>query len=449
MVSAHCPALMITAPQSDSGKTTVVAAMARYWRNQGKVVRVFKTGPDFIDPKFHEFASGAPCHQLDLTMMGAAACRRHLHAAAQQADLILIEGVMGMYDGPSSSAKLAQQFGVPLLAVINAAKMAQTFGAIAHGLATYQSGVDLFGVVANRVGSAGHGKMLQDSLPESIAFCGWLPRSEALALPERHLGLVQADEMEQLDCWLDGAAKLLSESCDMPLPQPVEFAPQQPCPQRLANATALAGKTIAVAQDLAFGFIYHDNLALLRDMGAQLSFFSPLSSNALPQADALYLPGGYPELHQQQLLANTALIDQIRQFAASNKPIVAECGGMLYLLDELTDIDGVSSKMLGLLPGKAAMQPKLQGIGMLTATFSGDDNGVGAGAVNGHCFHYSKTDIAVAPLTIAKQPHSARVEEGVYQHGSILASYVHWYFGSCPQLVAQWFGASATQGDGK
>jgi len=447
---AYCPALFVTAPSSDSGKTTLVAAMARYWRNQGKRVRVFKTGPDFIDPIFHEFASGSPAHQLDLGMMGETICRQHLYQAALEADLILIEGVMGMFDGANSSADLAAKFGIPLLAVIPAAKMAQTFGAIAYGLAHYQDNVNLFGVIANYVGSPGHAAMLEDSLPDGIEFCGAMPRDSSLALPERHLGLVQAHEIEGINDWLEKTAKVLGDSCVLPLPEPVGFdAPKDSSgsflsslPTSSSEPQPLHGQIIAVAKDAAFSFIYRDNITLLEHLGANIHYFSPIDDAALPMADSLYLPGGYPELHLKALSENTSMCSSIRQHILSNKPTLAECGGMLYLLDELTTKNKETTEMLGALPGKASMQDKLQGLGMLSAEISGH-------TMTGHCFHYSKSDIPLHPISIASQAGKTRMQERVYLHHNTLASYVHWYLPSSPELACRLFLGQLNCADGE
>ena len=196
-----CPALLVSAPASGQGKTTVTAALARHWRRQGLRVRVFKTGPDFIDPMVHEHASGAPCRQLDLWMGGEDHCRELLWQAAGEADLILVEGVMGLHDGSASSAALAGRLGLPVLAVIDASAMAQTFGAIALGLKLYRPGLDFAGVIANRVGSEGHARMVIESLPPGMAAFGALPRCEALEWPSRHLGLVQAAELPDDPRW--------------------------------------------------------------------------------------------------------------------------------------------------------------------------------------------------------------------------------------------------------
>ncbi|WP_299805254.1 cobyrinate a,c-diamide synthase [uncultured Shewanella sp.] len=448
---AYCPALFITAPSSDSGKTTLVSAMARYWSNQGKKVRVFKTGPDFIDPIFHEFASSQAAHQLDLGMMGETICRQHLYQAAIEADLILIEGVMGMFDGDNNSASLAARFGIPMLAVIPADKMAQTFGAIAYGLAHYRKDVTLFGVIANYVGSPGHALMLKDSLPDPIAFCGAMPRDPSLALPERHLGLVQAQEIEAIDDWLEHTANVLGENCELPLPEPVCFkAPDLGNADFLLGGLAskpltagtsvtkpsaarpLAGQTIAVAKDAAFSFIYHDNITLLKHLGAEICYFSPIKDTAMPTADSLYLPGGYPELHLNLLSENSTMCRSILEHINSNKPTLAECGGMLYLLEELTTKSKTMAKLVGALPGRAVMQPRLQGLGMLSAEINGH-------TMTGHCFHYSKSSLELTPIAIASQAGKTKMQEKVFLQHNTLASYVHWYLPSAPELVCQLF----------
>lgn len=449
--AVHCPALFITAPSSNSGKTTVVAAMARYWRNQGKRVRVFKTGPDFIDPIFHELASGEPAYQLDLGMMGEAICKQHLYLAAQQADLILIEGVMGMYDGENSSANLAATFGVPLLAVIPASAMAQTFGAIAYGLAHYQDNVNLYGVIANYVGSARHAQMLKDSLPATIKFCGALPRDSNIALPERHLGLVQAQEIPEIEQWLDSAASVLEQNCDLVLPTAVCF---QPCikaethflSQKLLNkeflnkrqgsitvsAQPLAGQIIAVANDAAFSFIYRDNITLLQYLGAQITYFSPINDSNLPTADSLYLPGGYPELHLTKLAENSAMLTSIKAHIDRGKPTLAECGGMLYLLERLTTKTKQSSNLVGAIAGQGTMQLKLQGLGMLTAVIHGQK-------IKGHSFHYSSADIKWPVIATATQEGKTHMQEKIFLRHNTLASYVHWYWPSHLELICDLF----------
>ena len=428
MKKRYCPALILSAPGSNHGKTTVTAALARHHRNQGRNVRVFKTGPDFLDPMILEQASGQPVYQLDLWMTGEAECARLLYEAAGEADIILIEGVMGLFDGVPSSADVAERFNVPVVAVINAASMAQTFGAIAHGLATFQPRVPFAGVFANNIASARHAEMIVLGMPSDIAYLGGLARNDKWSLPSRHLGLVQAGEIDDLDASLNRVAEAIAVFDVACLPRAVEFMPSAPqTPPRLLSNTR-----IAVAQDAAFSFIYAANLDLLRAMGARLTFFSPLSDSELPDADSIYLPGGYPELHLARLGANTAMKASLRKFFAENKPIYAECGGMLYLLESLTDRHGAHADMVGILSGQAIMQPKLVGLGYQTATLSGGD-------MRGHTFHHSRLEMSIDPFSHATCLHNTSPGEALYRVKNLLASYLHFYFPSNPVAAAQLF----------
>ncbi|SEE74713.1 hydrogenobyrinic acid a,c-diamide synthase (glutamine-hydrolysing) /cobyrinate a,c-diamide synthase [Burkholderia sp. WP9] len=431
--SSACPALFISAPASGQGKTTITAGLARYHRRLGRRVRVFKTGPDFLDPMILARASGAPVLSLDLWMVGEAACRSLLAQAAAEADLILIEGVMGLFDGTPSSADLATTFGVPVLAVISAKAMAQTFGAVAFGLAQFRPQVPFYGVLANRVGSARHAQMLEEALPPGLRWCGHIAASDEIALPDRHLGLHQADEIDDLNARLDLAADTLGRTALCELPPPVEFG--APVPHVLPRL--LEGKAIAIARDAAFSFIYPANVALLEALGARIDYFSPLADQPLPEhADALYLPGGYPELHAATLAANTRSAASIRAHAAAGKPLVAECGGMLYLLDRLTDTQGVSTPMLGLLPGHATMQTRFTALGMQRIDSL-------HGPMTGHTFHYSKLDTSLTPLRSAIRPQGDAPGEAVYRTGSIVASYMHAYWPSNPAFAAALFHGEA------
>ncbi|MBD1551959.1 cobyrinate a,c-diamide synthase [Pseudomonas typographi] len=433
----HCPAVLVAAPASGQGKTTVTAALARLHRQQGRRVRVFKCGPDFLDPMILEQASGAPVYQLDLWMVGAEQSRRLLWEAAGEADIILIEGVMGLFDGTPSSADLARHFGVPVLAVIDGKAMAQTFGALALGLASYQPGLPFAGVLANRVGSARHGQLLEGSLPPGMRWYGGLARDSSIELPSRHLGLVQAGELADLEQRLDAAAAALAASCQHLLPPPVCF--DAPATEPLVPL--LAGRRIAVAQDAAFAFVYRANLDVLRRQGAALSFFSPLAEAALPPCDALYLPGGYPELHHRALAANTPMLAAIRAHHAAGKPLLAECGGMLYLLERLTDVDGHSAELLGLLPGEATMQARLAALALQQVCLP-------EGNLRGHTFHHSLTRTPLVPLAVGSSPNGGRGAEAVYRSGRLTASYVHFYFPSNPAAAAALFAGQAPQQPG-
>ncbi len=423
---------MISAPASGQGKTTVTAALAHWHRAQGRRVRVFKTGPDFLDPMVLERASSGPVQQLDLWMGGAAHCAELLYRAATEADLILVEGVMGLHDGTPSSADLALHFGLPVLAVIDASAMAQTFGAVAHGLATYRPGLRLAGVLANRVGSVGHAQMLQESLPAGMAWYGALPRGADYALPSRHLGLVQAAEVDDIAARIAAASDALGQNGDLPMPPAVDFeAPD--VSSATDPPTLLEGVTIAIARDAAFSFLYRANLDTLRALGAELCFFSPLADEPVPAAaHALYLPGGYPELHLAALAGNTRSRDSIRAHHAAGRPVVAECGGMLALLESLTDASGHSASMLGLLPGQGVMADRLVNLGMHSLALP-------EGEVRGHTFHHARieTSAPIALHTRAQRHHGQ--PEAVFRHGRLFASFMHMYFPSGPGAVASLF----------
>ncbi|PTB20033.1 cobyrinate a,c-diamide synthase [Trinickia symbiotica] len=424
-----CPALFISAPASGEGKTTITAGLARLHRRQGRRVRVFKTGPDFLDPMILAHASGAPVLSLDLWMVGLEDCRRMLAEAAREADLILIEGVMGLFDGTPSSADLAATFRVPVAAVISAKAMAQTFGALAFGLARYRPDVPFHGVLANHVGSARHAQMLETSLPSGLRWLGTIAPSEGIELPDRHLGLHQAEEIGDLEARIERAADALASTALAEPPPPVEF----PDASARTMPSLLAGLHVAIARDAAFSFIYPANVALLESLGARVSFFSPLADEPVPDAaDALYLPGGYPELHAATLAGSTRSAKSICAHAAANKIIVAECGGMVYLLDELTGTDGGSTPMLGLLPGHATMQTRLAALGMQQLDTR-------LGTMTGHTFHYSSMTTALAPERHATHPKSNAAGEPVFRRGSITATYMHSYWPSNPVLTAALF----------
>jgi len=420
---------MISAPASGQGKTCVTAAIARHHTRLGQRVRVFKTGPDFLDPMVLERASGHPVFQLDLFMGGVDHCRGLLAEAAGDADLVLVEGVMGLYDGDPSSADLARTFGLPVLAVIDAGAMAQTFGALAHGLATYQPGLAFAGVVANRVGSPGHARMVGEALPPHLPLVAALGRDTALSMPERHLGLVQAMELPdvdaRLDRWADAWAEAVSPTFEAPEVRfdgaPVEVV------ERL-----LDGVTVAIARDTALSFVYPANVRCLEAMGARLVWFSPLHDTALPPCDAVWLPGGYPELHAAALSAAGGMADALRAHDAAGKPLLAECGGLLYLLDTLVTADGTRHPMAGVLPGEAVMQRRLAAIGLQAVDLP-------EGAVRGHTFHYSTLSTPLQPLARATSPTGRGTAEAVYRRGRLTASYVHTYFPSNPGAVAAWF----------
>jgi cobyrinic acid a,c-diamide synthase len=424
--------LLVAATASGQGKTTVTAALARGLVRQGQRVRVFKCGPDFIDPQLLERACGSTVHTLDLWMVGLQECRRRLAEAARDADVVLIEGVMGLYDGNPSAADLSRAFDIPVLAVIDASSMAQTAGAVVQGLRDYGP-VQMAGVVANRVAGEGHRQMVAASL-RGIPLLATLP-TQARQLPERHLGLVLPGEVDDIDAILDELADQLhldTQAWQALAPRLPDHAdPDQPIPP------LLAGKTVAIARDAAFCFIYPANLDVLRHLGARLCYFSPLAGEAVPSdADAVWLPGGYPELHMEALSKAAPWHDSIRAAHAAGLPILAECGGMMAVAESITDNDGHCWPMPALLPGRVFMQQRLGGLGsqgMPTA----------AGELRGHTFHYSHMDTGLAPVAYTVKHPSGAQGEAVYRLGSLTASYFHGFFASNPLAAAGFFTKAA------
>ena len=435
----RCPAILIAAPASGQGKTTVVSALARLHARQGRKVRVFKCGPDFLDPYWHALASGQPVYQLDLWMTGAEDCRVRLAQAASEADLIIVEGVMGLFDGEPSAADLAERFGLHVLAVIDAGAMVGTFGALAWGLQHYRPAMPWAGVLANCVASEGHAAMLKNSLRAPVDWLGALMRDNAFALPERHLGLTLASEAGDAMARLDAAADALAAT---PLGgmAPKDMAhwtlrlPAGPEPAA-SPEKLLQGRTIAVAHDAAFCFIYQANLDCLLELGAELVFFSPLQDSTLPPCDAVWLPGGYPELHAQVLGANHALRDSLAKHIAHNKPVWAECGGMMVLFEALINGDGQSYAQWALLPGTVRMQKRLAALGPQQLLMP-------AGLLRGHTFHYSTCDSTAAVRQRTARPGQdpqPDTGEALYYSGSVQASYFHAWFPSNPVATAALF----------
>ena len=438
------PALLIAAPASGQGKTTVTAALARLCARRGLRVRVFKCGPDFLDPHWHQLASGHPVHNLDLWLNGEADIRARLHEAATNSDLILIEGVMGLFDGEPSAADLAVKLGIPVLAVIDAGSMAGTFGALVHGLRHYRPGLPWAGVLANRVASDGHEKMLQASVrgddlgaePGGIdaGWLGGLRRDAGFSLPERHLGLTVASELPDAMARLDALADAMAAT---PLGQlDVKglqrwAVPFEPVAERPADPQ-LKGLTVAVARDTAFCFTYPANLDTLRALGAELVFFSPVADEPVPDCDAVWLPGGYPELHADALVNGTRCRHSLAAHIAAGKPVWAECGGMMPLFDGLTLADGTRLPMWGLLPGEVTMQPRLAALGPQRWDTP-------KGELRGHTFHFSLTTSQLEPVALTVPASRFGRPEAVYGLGPVRASYFHAWFPSNPEATAPLF----------
>ena len=442
------PRLVIAGTHSGVGKTTVTLAILAALKDRGRRVQPFKAGPDFIDPGHHSAATGRPSRNLDGWMLGEDVNRDIFTRAAADADISIIEGMMGLFDGSSpvneigSTAELAKQLDAPVLLVIDGSAMARSAAAMVSGYAKFDPGLRVNGVLFNRVSSEGHYKLLKEAVEQEtdVVAVGYLRPDPAVTISDRHLGLVTAMEQGtgELYSRLAKAAEetvdldrveTLARSCrDMPaaIPQSV---------MRSHDRTVRIG----VAQDLAFCFYYPDNLELLEAEGAELMKFSPMNDQVLPDVDMLYLGGGYPELHGERLAGNVTMRTAIRQFAERGGTIYAECGGMMYLTQAIRDFAGRSHEMVGLFPAEAVMQQQGLTMGYRTMEVSHDCIlGATGASVRGHEFHYS-TLVQNGRLDYACALHDARGEskgpDGLIV-GNTLALYTHVHFASQPQIAS-------------
>lgn len=437
------PRLVVAAPRSGEGKTTVALGLMAALRRRGLRVQGFKVGPDYLDTGYQRYAAGAPGRNLDLHMMGDEAVLGAV--AGADADVAVVEGVMGLFDGhrdgvtPTSTAEVAKRLAAPVVLVIDAAHLAASAGALALGFKTFDPEVRVAGVILNRWNPRRSKAAVAGALERAgMEVFGYLPAADGVALPSRHLGLVVADELSlAAAAVMDRLGEHLEEHVDITrLLALAGEAPDVPAPPAAhAAGPAGAGPRIAVAWDAAFAFYYADNLALLRAHGAELVFFSPLEASELPVCDGLYLGGGYPELHAQGLSANVALRRRLVAALAAGLPTYAECGGLLYLCESLADLDGRTWPLVGVVPGRARMHERLQGMGYREGLLFGDSLlGPRGTAARGHEFHYSSCELDNAR-------HAAYLVDGSpegYAAGDLFASYVHLHFAGYPALLEHW-----------
>lgn len=420
--------LMVAAPASGQGKTTLTLALLRALRRRGVAVASAKSGPDFIDPAFHAGATGQPCATLDPWASDLVQLRAR--ASAVRGDVLIVEGAMGLWDGAAtggpvgeaSSATVAKALGLPVILVIDAARMGQGVAALLHGMATYDPGVQIAGVILNRVGSDRHETMLRRAVETVCPVVGSIRRDDRLAMPSRHLGLVQAGEKEDLEGFLDAAAGIVEASCDIdtilnicaPVMADVSGIKRLPVP----------GQRIAVAHDIAFAFVYDHLLSDWRAAGAELSMFSPLNDEApCPDADAIYLPGGYPELHAARLSVAEAFRSGMADHASAGNVIYGECGGYMVLGEGLLDRDGTRHRMLGLLRLETSFADPVRTLGYRQIEI---DTGPLQGRYRGHEFHYSTAlSQEGARLGIAMDAAGADLGAVGLCAGSVFGSYMH------------------------
>lgn len=455
------PRLLLAAPMSGSGKTTITAGLIAALTARGLSVAPFKCGPDYIDPGYHALASGRACFNLDAWLTPPEQIAGILARRSAGADLALIEGVMGLFDGYSgaddtgSSAHIARLTSTPVLLVIDARAMARTAAALVAGLRDFDRQISIAGVILNRVGSQRHAQMVQEAVEGSVGVpvIGYLQRDDALALPERHLGLIPVAEPGRWQAWLSEVRQRVEATIDLDrlialaraAPPLTDYDTALPLLESVPSGGA---PIIAVARDEAFSFLYEDNLDLLRAAGATITFFSPLRDTALPEGTAaLYLCGGFPELYAEPLSANRELMNAIRAAIAAGMPVYAECGGLMYLTEAIIDAAGQTHPMVGALAGRSVMTPRLT-LGYRTARVGCDTWLWREGeTLRGHEFHYSIWEERPTHLPWLYTCLPDAMRPATFQEGAIvsntLASYIHVHFLAYPHAARRFVAAAA------
>jgi cobyrinic acid a,c-diamide synthase len=461
--SRNIPRIVIAGAASNVGKTTITAGLIAALRERGFRVQPFKCGPDYIDPSYHERAAGRPCRNLDAWMLDDAQLLEGFSRACRDADIAVVEGVMGLFDGSdwhnerASTAQIAKLLGAPVLLVMDIAGAARSAAAVVLGCQHFDPDLTLGGVVLNFAGSAGHATGCGEAITAitGLPVLGWLPRHADLRIPERHLGLVPGSEhldpdaliariAAEINSRFDVAAvmELASTATEPPnlderLPTAVHASPNQVDAESEAHRRSACAPVIAVARDAAFCFYYPENLELLAEAGAAIEFFSPLrGERPSRRAAGVYLGGGYPELHGAALASNVGLWQALKELRARDAPLYAECGGFMALTQGLVDREGSYWPMAALVPGMTRMTEKLAALGYRHATALRSNLLTDAGgALRGHEFRYSNwtCEAPLAEREAAWQVRGTRVEAPVdsvgVASGNLLASYLHVHFG--------------------
>jgi len=426
--------LIIAAPASGHGKTVVTLAILRALTRAGMCINAFKVGPDYIDPAFHAAATGRPCFNLDPWAMRPATVAHLLDRLSVDAELIVGEGVMGLFDGAAdgtgSTADVAATTGWPVVLVVDVRGQAASVAALLRGFASHRADVDVAGVIFNRVGSAAHADTLRRAVaPLGLPVLGCLPRTERLTLPARHLGLVQAGERADLDAFLEAAADVVERDLDLLQLQRIARARHTVEADSGNPAVPPLGQRIAVARDIAFAFAYPSLLEQWREAGAELSFFSPLADEApAVGADAVYLPGGYPELHAGRLSGNAQFMKGLRRTAGRGATIFGECGGYMVLGASLVDPDGKSHAMAALLPLQTSFAERRLHLGYRRARLAMDCAlGARSTVFRGHEFHYAviEDEGQGEPLFLCDDARGRELGTSGRRAGTVFGSFLH------------------------
>lgn len=452
----NIPRIVIAGAASNVGKTTIVAGLIAALRSQGLVVQPFKCGPDYIDPSYHERAAGRPCRNLDTWMLDDRQLLEGFARACSDADIAVIEGVMGLFDGSNwddergSTAQIAKLLGAPVLLVVDISGAARSAAVVAIGCQQFDPAVALRAVALNFAGSETHARGCAAAIEKATCLptLGWLPRDVRLRVPERHLGLIPGGEHSNTEALIAELAVELAQRFDLAaIRKTAEEAAALPMVTATPAAERRMGSRpiLAVARDAAFCFYYPENLELLAEAGTVIEFFSPLAGEwPSAQAAGVYLGGGYPELHGSALASNHGLWTALRELHARDAPIYAECGGFMVLTQALVDRDGHRWPMAGLLPGVAQMSNKLAALGYRHATavqanLLADANET----LRGHEFHYSQwlCDEAVDENSSAWRVRGSRgpatTQPVGFRRGNLLASYLHIHFGQDPAIAGR------------
>ena len=434
------PRIMIAAPASGSGKTLFTCALLRLLERKGIRAAAFKCGPDFIDPMFHKKVLGTPSRNLDLYMAGEEGVRRSFAAGCAGAEIAVIEGVMGYFDGTGasgmegSSYELATVLQTPVLLTADVRGMSRSAAAMIKGFTDYGEQKMICGAFLNRT-SAVTAERIEGWLAKEagIPVLGFFPADDELRLESRHLGLVEPEEIPDLQQKIDHAADILEVTLNLEaLFMAAGGAPALQVETGNPEEREGSSVTVAVAQDEAFSFYYEDNLELLQELGAKIVYFSPLHNRELPEADGLLIGGGYPELKAGELAANTGILASIRRAADSGMPILAECGGFQYLQEELVDKEGTAHRMCGVLKGSSRMTDKLVRFGYVEVSGEGLYFGTGR-TIRGHEFHYSDSTENGSACKAVKP--GGKSWDCMVVQGRIAAGYPHLYYRSCPAFA--------------
>ncbi len=426
-------AFIIAATRSGSGKTLLTVGIMAALVRRGLTVGPFKCGPDFIDPTLHRLVVDRASDNLDLFMMGEECCRRIFHRNAAEIAVRVVEGVMGLFDGgEASTAALARSLDLPVLLVVDARSAAESVAAVVRGFEVYDETVRLCGVILNQTGSPRHVALISAAMATSCStpLLGAFPREGQFAMPERHLGLHMGEEGPLSDTQLDRLAAAVEEHIDIPglLAATCCRPPARSVSTAPARATVERVR-LAVARDAAFCFYYLENLELLTAAGFDLLFFSPLSDTALPpKTAAVYLGGGYPELHAARLAANFAMKAALRQWVEEGGPLYCECGGLMYMSEELADNEGRVFPMVGVFPLQMVMRSRFSRLGYRRVRLLRDCLlGRRDSELYGHEFHYSEPVGSAAELECIYELEDGR-KEGYARYNAV-GSYVHLHFG--------------------